>query len=141
MAGPAERRGFWGVAAAGDSRLLRERGPADPVELFGTASAVTVRCHSGRRRDADERTIPVRPGDAGRHTCGVRMRGDRARKGNRTTAQAVPESSFSVKSVGHESGSALPRQSAFLMISKPFKNPSISGFSSLNSFCVVQVTS
>ena len=59
MAGPAERRGFWGVAFDAsteperkrgtgidcDSRLSRAWRPADPVELFGTAAVVTLRCH------------------------------------------------------------------------------------------------
>jgi len=41
---PAERSGFWGVTAVGDSRLPLVA-PAGPVELFGTASVVTLACY------------------------------------------------------------------------------------------------
>jgi hypothetical protein len=43
---------------------------------------------------ADERTIPVRPGEAGSATRGVRMRADLARKCKRTSVQPAPRSSF-----------------------------------------------
>ena len=52
---PAERRGFWGVARSrSDSRLSLSWQPADPVELFGTASVFW-----DRLMEADERTIPA----------------------------------------------------------------------------------
>ena len=51
---------FLGRRRDGDSRFLRERGPADPIELFGTASAVTVRCHC--RRDVMPTKEPSRCG-------------------------------------------------------------------------------
>ena len=46
---PAERRGFWGVTAVGDSRLSLVT-PAGPVELFGTASVVTLACYCREMR-------------------------------------------------------------------------------------------
>ncbi len=66
----------------------------------------TVPCHTPRC-EANERTIPMQPGDANRHTCGVQLRA--TRPGNASGRAFNPTQEFRFHSSSHAGAGTLKR--------------------------------